>query len=559
MAQLQRHLSSISEDEVIVFDLETHRNNDAIKTIMGIGIWASGRGFYIPVNHTDYFYPQSHLCLQVPQDFFAGIKAKLVAHNAKFDVYQSEASGGLIMPRERIYDTMLMAHYVQSEELSFKLDHLTNVVYKTATKATKTAKAMVDTWDDSVIEFMGNYCIQDCRATHELFMKLWPLFVKYDKLWTEVDRPFMYLLMKMEERGMLIDTDLCSKLEIETSARLVEIEKELGFDPSKKAILHSKLFSPEPVGLGLLPYSLTPRTKKGGGGNPQVNKEFFENTEHPVVDLLQEYSTLKKQVTSYFRPYLKHGEQAGVFRRVHTDFRQAGTKTGRPSSSAPNVYQVPRDSKVKDMFCPEENCELIEIDYSNMEMRLMTVYTNQPKLKATFSSRDGDVHQLTADETDSPRHDAKQGNFTIGYGGGWKPLNKHLKKGEEYCRDFIKSWHKSYPEVREAQDNAEYAAKNNNGTVRMWTGRDRVFRYPDQYWRAFNSIVQGGAFEIMKRTMLKLDAEGWDIRNSVYDSVWLNVPVGTDIQPAIDIMEEWVECLFGLPFYVDSKILRSRA
>lgn len=525
--------------------------------ILGIGLYFHGRGFYIPMNHTDYFCSQQHLNLQVPWDFFKEVKCKTVAHNAKFDIYQLEQNG-FEFPRDTIYDTMLMAHYIQSDERSYELDVLTKQ-YKTATKSTKTAKAMKDTWDDSLIDFMGNYCIQDCKATYELYKILLPLYLPYNDLWEETDRRFMYLIMKMEQKGMLIDTEMCGRLEIETSARLKEIEEELGYDPAKKAIVRSKLFSPPPVGLGMLPYSFTPKTPKGGGGTPQVNKEFFENCEpHPVIDLLQEHSTLSKQVTSYFRPYLKHGEQAGAFRRVHTQFKLHGTKTGRPSSSAPNVYQVPRTSKVKDMFCPEEGCRLVEIDYSNMEMRLMTVYTNQPKLRSAFENREGDVHQLTADQTDSPRHDAKQGNFTIGYGGGWKPLNKHLKKGEKYCRDFIKSWHKSYPEVREAQDNAEYAAKQNNGKVRMWTGRERCFRYPTEYWRAFNSIIQGGAFEIMKRTMLRLDEAGYDIRNSVYDSVWLNMKPDESIEDAMKIMEEWVEEMFGLPFFVDSKVLRSR-
>lgn len=538
-----------SSKEPIVVDIETNWTDVFEKrSILGIAIWAREKGYYLPLAHTNYFGEQTNLGF-TPRDLLQMVDSPIIFHNAKFDIQFLEREG-IKVPRENVFDTMIIAHYVNEDIFpkNFALDNLARI-YDTDRKASQISKSMKSHWDDMIISVMAKYAVQDCLTTYQLYKKLLPDFKTYQSLWEETDRDFMYLLMDMERKGILVDVQKCQELEIQTLDRMQKIEEELGFDPTKPAALREKLFSDPPWGYGLTPLSFTPKKNE-----PQVNKYFLENTNHPVCGLILEYRELTKQVTSYFRPYQEKGELAG---RMHPSFRQHGTVTGRLSCAEPNLQQVPRDSKIKTMFMPEENCDLVEIDYSNLEMRLMSVYIQDPHLLKVFSERDGDVHQTTADLIGIPRYDAKQANFTIGYGGGWFPLDKYVKKGEKESRRIIDAWHKTYPGVKKASRNAQEAATRNRGVVRMWTGRERHFPSSNDYHKAFNAVIQGGAFEIVKRSGLMLDKAGFDLRNQVHDSWWLNHS-DEDIQEAERIMEGWVEEEFGLPFFVESKILRSR-
>lgn len=502
-----------------------------------------GNGFYIPVGHSNYFEESKNVVL--PSDFLS--KGKYVYHNAKFDLQVLRRHG--LNPSTDVEDTMMMAHYVNEDEFSFELDNLARV-YGCTRKATKISQAMKKIWDDTPIAAMSKYAIQDALTTEELYQTLYPRYDYYKELWESTDRDFMLLLAKMETKGILVDIPRCHDLELQCMDRMNQIVQEIGFDPSKPSVLRSKLFDEPPFGFGLKPLSFTPKKRE-----PQVNKKFLENTNHPVCGLLLEYNELKKQLTSYFRPYQRLGDVAG---RLHPSFKQHGTVTGRLSCADPNLQQVPRTSKVKEVFMPEDDCNLVEIDYSNLEMRLMAVYCNQPHLLKVFGERSGDVHQATADLIGVPRYDAKQANFTIGYGGGWEPLNGYIKKGEQESRKIIDDWHKAYPEIKKTSYAAQRACEQNNGVVRMWSGRERHFRFSNEYHKAFNAVLQGGGFEIVKRSLLKLDAAGFDIRNQVHDSVWLNIMEKEEVKEAEKIMEEWVEEQFGLPFFVESKVLRSR-
>jgi len=514
---------------------------------MGIALYYNGEGIYIPVGHLPFFgvVPEN---VTLPSDIFSSTVAKLIFHNAKFDI-QILKRAGFSLPVGNVYDTMLMAHYVDENELSYTLDNLCRV-YKTTAKATNIAKAMKSNWDNMLVDIMASYAIQDCAATYELYYKLEAQFEPYRSIWEEVDRDFMLLLAKMEEKGILVDVPMCADLEQQCFDRMAEIQSELGFDPSKPSQLRSRLFDEPPFGLGLKPLSYTPKKHE-----PQVNRAFLEASNHPVCGLLLEYSELKKQLTSYFTPYQKKGGLAG---RIHPSFKMHGTVTGRLSCENPNMQQVPRTSKVKDVFMPEEGCDLVEIDYSNIEMRLMAVYSQQPSLLDEFAPREGDVHGRVAQELGVDRFKAKTVNFLIGYGGGAGVLSRQLKISEKEAKQILDKYKKTYRELFTTSAKAARSAEAGNGAVRMWGGRERHFKFPSEYHKAFNSVVQGGAFEIVKRSMLKLDQAGFDIRNQVHDSVWLNESDPRRIKEAEEIMEGWVEELFGLPFYVESKVLRSR-
>ena len=90
----------------------------------------------------------------------------------------------------------------------------------------------------------------------------------------------------------------------------------------------------------------------------------------------------------------------------------------------------------------------------------------------------------------------------------------------------------------------------------MWNGRTRHFQYSSEHRKAFNAVVQGGAFEIVKRSMLIAATAGAEISNQVHDSVWVNVDSESEIVEIQKIMEDWTEDMFDLRFSTDRKLLK---
>jgi len=122
------------------------------------------------------------------------------------------------------------------------------------------------------------------------------------------------------------------------------------------------------------------------------------------------------------------------------------------------------------------------------------------------------------------------------------------------ANDILQKYRAAYPKLFGVMYEATEAAKF-AGEVRLWSGRKRHLRWESEAIKAFNSIIQGGSFEIVKRSMLRLQSAGFDIRSQVNDSVWLIVDSEKDVQEAEHIMADWTEELFGLKFSVESKRL----
>jgi DNA polymerase-1 len=444
---------------------------------------------------------------------------------------------------------MIMAHLIDENLFDYSLQTVART-YLGDSKEKELSRVMSKSmkWEETPAFAMARYAEQDTKLTRDLYLTLKPLFEMYEPVW-ETDAKFMRLLWKMESRGIKVNLDEAHRLKKMCEDRLLAIQAELGFNPNKTKELQERLFAQPPIGYGLKPLSRTPKTNK-----PKVDTQFLERTNHPVCGLLLEHSKLKKQLTSYYNSYINLCEGYG---RLHPSFKQHGTKTGRLSCADPNMQQIPRDSPIKKLFLAEPGYELWEIDFSNIELRIAAVYAQEPNLLEVFRNN-GDVHQLTADRLGISRQDAKMVNFLVTFGGGADLLANKLNKSPSVCRPFVDGFKKSYARIFATLSAAEEAAGAQGGKIRLWSGRWRHFKWSSEYRGAWNSLVQGGAFEIVKRSMLKLEEAGYDIRNQVHDSVWLMVPAATakqDIERAEEIMSGWTEEAFKLRFSVDSKRL----
>lgn len=511
---------------------------------MGISISLSPEDkYYIATGHNDWLSPPTNLV--IPPDFFAQVRAPVGIHNAFFDIQVTDRIGAPI-PKNNVYCTLVMDHYIDENRWpSFELE----VVAKDRlgfAKESDLKKVMKKEWDNTPDFVMARYAETDADLHRRLYNQMLPEFAPYRELWESVDREVLYILAECSAKGMLINRELAAELLERCLARMMEIRRELGFDPAKSSKLHSKLFGDPPDGLGLKPTLHTPK------GRPQVNSKFLERCNHPIAGLLLEYRGLAKESSSYFAPYLRLSSRDN---RLHPTYKMHGTVTGRLSGENPNPQQIPREghSRVKELFLPEDGKQLWEIDYDGIEYRLAAVYAGNQRLLDAF--RNGyDFHQQVADDLGVTRHAGKTLNFTLINGGGPGVVGSLLNISERKAGIIQDAYFAQYPEIRRVADEATEVAEA-NGEIRYWSGRRRHFKHSSECRKAFNSIIQGGAFEIVKRGMLNIGQAGADIRNQVHDSVWVNVDSANDISELEHLMSDWTEEAFGIPFTVSSKRL----
>jgi DNA polymerase I len=550
--QINNLREEIQASQVLAIDTETNFT-DLYKNryCLGVSFATDKNHYYIPVDHRPWF-GHEHANFKVPPDLFESFKGPIIFHNAAFDLMVLSKLG-VTIPTGNIWDTMLMSHFINENVMGSGEGHSLESLalrYLKDEKKTKLSKAMHSSWDKVPPYVMATYAETDAFLTRDLYHILMQYMEKdWIDQWVEFDRDFMLLLVEIMELGLPIDRELCESLEQQCADRMSQILEALKFDPAKPDQLHSKLFGSPPWGLGLDVPSRTPK------GKPQVSSEYLQSVGHPVTALVYEYRKLGKQKSSYFSAYLRLTSRA--YPRLHTNFKQHGTVTGRLSGELPNLQQIPREeykgSNVKDVFRPESGKQLWEIDFRTIEYRLMAVYCQEPKLLEIFRN-EGDFHQMVANDLGISRFNAKTVNYAMGYGAGVNTLAKSLgtnsKKAEQIHMDYRSAYPMLFNKVIEAE---EYA--NEYGEIAMWNGRKRHFQYSSEHRKAFNAVVQGGAFEIVKRAMLKARGGGACISNQVHDSIWVNVDGESEVIEIQKLMEDWTTEIFDLKFTTDRKLL----
>lgn len=549
-------VQGLSHSDLVAIDTETNIT-ETLKDrfCVGISVATSEEDFfYIPLGHKeDLFGPQNFKGM-LPTDLFSDITGVVVFHNAKFDLHVLRQVG-LEVPTGNLYDTMLMSHYINEypphglKELA--KDLLGFEESKDLQQKVKTAGGFFG-YEAVPTVLMAPYAAQDVHFTRELFKYLWEDFQDYKELWP-VDRELMLTLLRIEETGLLVDLEMARSLSSRAADRMHQIRQQLGFDPAKTKLLASKLFGPPPDGLGLIPSQFSPKT-----GKPQATDAFLASVGHPTTALIREYRGLSKAKSSYFDAYDRLSTSEG---RLHSNFKQHGTLTGRLSCEAPNLQQIPRENDdelkaAKKLFRAESNSELWEFDYRNIEYRLAAVYGRVPELLDGFR-HERDIHSEVAAELGIPRYQAKVTVFLVLYGGGVNKLKAQLNCSYRDAEDVLNRLRSRYPGLNFAAKRCEEIA-NDRGYVKMWTGRRRHMKYENEGYKAFNSVLQGGAFEIVKRGLINVNRAGFDVRNQVHDSIWVNLPVGevdVAVKEITKLMVDWTEPVFDLPFTIDAKRL----
>jgi DNA polymerase I len=489
----------------------------------------------------------------------------LIFHNAKFDRPSLRTLG--IEYTGKFYCTLLLTHLInENKPYSFSLDACSRYYLKRPGKKESPeflAMKKIYGWGGIPPVAMKQYGAGDSETALLLCEHLLTLMDEdLLRYWHEQKMPFHNVINTMESRGVQVDTALCELMTNHGESAMQDIADILGLNPGSPKDLKVLLLDR----LGLPVVKTSKKT-----GQPSFDKEamaiyeeMLELRDDDTAKYILAYRGWQKSVSSNYRPYVELLSPDG---RLRPNYKLHGTKTGRMSCEKPNLQQIPRVSSkawngvMKQAFVPADNFDLWEADYAQLELRLATAYAEQQNgpesgLKRVFAE-DRDIFTEMSSDLGMVRHQTKTTVYTIQYGGGVNRLSTVFGISPERARAIIDNYYATYPGFRTVSDRAKRRASV-SGRVQLWSGRYRHFLFPeDEARKAFNSVIQGGAADIVERTMIRLfntvDCDDCRMLLQVHDSIVFEIRKGMEdvFRPKILAAMENIEPDFGVKFAVD--------
>ncbi len=454
----------------------------------------------------------------------------IVGHNIKFDVKLLASWGCNIRPEQLIADTMLMSYVIDTTRESHGLKDLAKDLLKREYPSYKMivgkGKKKI-TLDKQPIEVVSAYCGADVRCTWDLWKyfeaRLTPI---QRRVLNNLDMPLMRLLYEMEQYGIAVDRTYLAELQDTFATDAFEDELELG----KQGLENPR--SPKQVLVWL--------ANKGVSVESTDKRVLQYHADKPPVSLLLSYREKHKLLTTYATPLLTLSEADG---RIHTSFNQVtyeqsddqwkGIRTGRLSSSEPNLQNIPARSDagkvVRRAFVPDAGFKLICADFEQIEYRLLAHFADDDLLIQAFLNGK-DVHEETGKAIGGDRKLGKNINFAAIYGAGASKVASMCKITEAQAEKFLAEYWAKLPKVRRWVDEVKKKAYHEQG-VRTWYGRwiplpgIRSYNQMERWhWEraSVNYIIQGSAAEILKLAMLSCKEKGYKPLLTVHDELLFN-------------------------------------
>lgn len=379
----------------------------------------------------------------------------------------------------------------------------------------------------------------------------WEMLKADTSLWNlyqEVELPLSTILREMEQAGVRIDVDMLKQAEIQLNDELQVLEQQI----YTAAETTFNINSPKQVGEVLFDQlKLDAKAKKSKTGQYSTSEEVLLalKPKHPVVGMILAYRELKKLISTYISALPTYiNPETG---KIHTTYNQTVTATGRLSSSNPNLQNLPirseRGQLIRQAVIPDEGCMFLSADYSQIELRLMAHFSQDPHLVEAFRSGQ-DIHAATAAKifnvpieqvTKDQRRQAKTANFGIIYGISAFGLAQQLDCSRAEAKALIDGYFAAFPGVIDYIERQKQLAREQGYAVTLF-GRKRYL--PDilshnatvrsfAERNAVNSPIQGTAADIIKMAMVtihhRLKAEGLKAQMimQVHDELNFNVPL----------------------------------
>jgi len=522
-------LKRIDLTKEVSIDLETTSQSPMRAEIVGIALSpASHESYYIPVAHRSTVFDStkqlnSKYVLEKLKPIVEDNSIKKIGQNLKYEFIVLERNG--LRLRGISCDTMVAAHLIDASRLSYSLDELAKyyLEHKTITykDVTGIGRDKIN-FEEVELERAKVYACEDADVAMILSKKLASELEKLTLLdvFKDIELKFIEVLALVEMNGVKVNSELLERLSIDFEKSLEKIAEEVYAQVGFRFNLNSPIQLREILfdKLGL------PQKKMTKSGEASTDVEVLTELSkfHPVPEKVLEHRGLSKLKSTYIDSFPKLINPRT--RRIHTSFNQAGTSTGRLSSSDPNLQNIPvktpEGRRIREAFIPEDGFLLLSADYSQIELRLLAHFSEDDSLVSAFLAG-SDIHNRTAAEifgvsedlvTPEMRRRSKTINFGIIYGISPFGLSKQLGISNTIAKSYINEYFKRYRRVKSYTEASIREAERQGYAVTL-LGRRRPIpelKSKDRTTRgigertAINTPIQGSAADIIKIAMIKI-------------------------------------------------------
>ncbi len=538
---LQKWIKKCEDKKIFAVDTETTGLDSLSASIVGMSIATDeGDACYIPIHHIKKVFDGADLFNdgkdtlvenQIPiDDIVKNIKPLLenkniikIGHNIKYDMHIFKQLGINVYPVE---DTMVMSYDLDNTRNLHNMDDLAlnHLNYTTIhfSDVCGSGKAQI-TFAEAPLEKALDYAAEDADITLRLYNVLKSRLdsdEELKKVYYDIDLPLVNILFSMEEWGIKINSTHLSELSLEFEKILSSLEGEI-FSITGQTF---NIMSPKQLGEMLfdtmgLPYPAKKKSNDNYSTDIDVLKQLsYQGFE--IADKVLKYREIAKLKSTYTDALPK--QILSRDGRVHTNYFQCGTSTGRLSSNDPNLQNIPiRTELGKDIrktFISSNGYKILAADYSQIELRIMADVANVKNLKQAFIDN-VDIHTRTASQvfgipesemTSDIRRKAKAINFGIIYGISPFGLASQLDIPQAEAKEYIDNYFKNFPEIKEYMEKTKEFA-HQYGYIKTLYGRKcfitninnpKLKSYAER--AAINAPIQGSAADIIKMAMIKI-------------------------------------------------------
>lgn len=548
-------VAKVKKAGLAAFDTETTSLDYMEAQLVGLSFaWQQEQeiaSVYVPLAH-DYVDAPEQLTLdQIKSDLndlLTSKDIKIVGQNLKYD---NNVLHKYDLTIENIHaDTMLQSYVFNSTATKHDMDslalkYLGHKCISFEEIAGKGAKQL--TFNQIALEQAAPYAAEDAAITLQLFFYFEQQLQQHpslNKLFNEIELPLVKVLSSVEQTGVLIDADQLHALSAEFAGKLQELESKAheiageSFNLASTKQLQHILFEK-------LELPVIKKTPKGAPSTAEEVLVELAHDGHELPQVLMEFRGLSKLKSTYTDklPLMIKGETG----RVHTSYHQAVAATGRLSSTDPNLQNIPirneNGRRIREAFIAESGYDIVAIDYSQIELRIMAHLSGDKALLDAFSNN-LDIHRTTASEvfatpfdevSSEQRRAAKAVNFGLIYGMSAFGLARQLGIARGEAQSYIDKYFERFPGVLDYMETTRKNAEQ-QGFVETLEGR-RLY-LPDIKARnvprrkaaeraAINAPMQGTAADIIKKAMLLVNE-------------WLLKPEHTGIKMIMQVHDELV-------------------
>ena len=537
-AALEEMLASLEASEFVAFDTETTSQTAMLAELVGLSFSnEDGKGWYVPVGHEEGQQLGREDVLERLKPLLESGRVQLAAHNANYDM---TVLGNYGIDVNIAFDTMIAAHLCGRTRTSVGLKPLALSMLKedmTPIEELIGRGRNQTTMDKVEIAKAADYAAADADMTFRL-IDVFASELEENNLrhtFDTLEMPLVPVLVKMQRDGVAIDTGALAPMSVDMGEQIAAITESM-----YETVGHEfNINSPRQLGDVLFNELYLPPTRKTPSGGFTTNasaleglKEFLDsgNAEgvdpkaYQVLDLVLEYRQLTKLKSTYVDalPTLVNPHTG----RIHTEFKQTGSDTGRLSSTEPNVQNIPVRTelgrRVRSAFVAEdEDWTLLAADYSQIELRILAHYSRDEGLMSAFRNGE-DIHAATAasvydvgigDVDAEMRRVAKIMNFGVLYGLSPFGIRQQTGFSAEEGKAFIDSYFTNYPGIQSYIDGIKEQVRADGYVETLMGRRRRISEIHSRSYHtraagermAVNMPIQGTAADIIKIAMINIE------------------------------------------------------